>query len=86
MDIVFVLLPIALTLGGVGLIGMLWAVKTGQFEDLEGPAHRILFDDDREMVPDQTQKPKIAATTSLPGQEGLNLGATKGKNNKDGST
>ncbi|MBF0147353.1 MAG: cbb3-type cytochrome oxidase assembly protein CcoS [Magnetococcales bacterium] len=54
MESVFVLLPIALILGGIGLMWMLWAVRTGQFEDMEGPAHRILFDDDQDLIPDDS--------------------------------
>ncbi|MEO5327024.1 MAG: cbb3-type cytochrome oxidase assembly protein CcoS [Magnetococcus sp. THC-1_WYH] len=51
MDSVFILLPIALILGAIGLMWMIWGVRTGQFEDMEGPAHRILFDDDADMIP-----------------------------------
>jgi cbb3-type cytochrome oxidase maturation protein len=40
------LIPVALGLGLVGLIAFLWAMKSGQFDDLDGAAHRILFDDD----------------------------------------
>jgi cbb3-type cytochrome oxidase maturation protein len=40
------LIPIALFMGFVGLLAFIWSVKTGQFEDLEGEASRILFDDD----------------------------------------
>lgn len=36
----------ALALGGLGLIAFLWALKSGQFDDLDGAAHRILFDDE----------------------------------------
>ena len=36
----------ALGLGLIGLVGFLWALKSGQFEDLDGAANRILFDDD----------------------------------------
>ena len=42
------LIPIALFLGLVGLAAFLWALRTGQFDDLDGAAHRILFDDDEE--------------------------------------
>ena len=42
------LIPIALFMGLVGLIAFLWALKTGQFDDLEGEASRILFDEDDE--------------------------------------
>jgi cbb3-type cytochrome oxidase maturation protein len=40
------LIPVALGLGFVGLMGFLWALRSGQFDDLDGAAHRILFDDD----------------------------------------
>jgi cbb3-type cytochrome oxidase maturation protein len=40
------LIPVALMLGLLGLIAFLWALKSGQFEDLDGAANRILFDDD----------------------------------------
>jgi len=39
------LIPIALILGFVGLLAFLWAIKSEQFDDLDGAAHRILFDD-----------------------------------------
>lgn len=46
MDILYLLIPISVVLafaiGGV----FWWAVESGQFEDLEGPAHRVLTDDD----------------------------------------
>jgi cbb3-type cytochrome oxidase maturation protein len=45
MDILYLLIPLSLVL--VFLIGAMfwWALKGGQFDDLEGPAHRILDDD-----------------------------------------
>ena len=42
------LIPIALFLGVLGLAAFLWALKSGQFEDLDGAAHRILFDEDED--------------------------------------
>jgi len=46
MDILYLLIPLSLLL--VFLIGIIfwWALHSGQFEDLEGPAHRILMDDE----------------------------------------
>jgi len=41
------LVPLALTLGAIGLFAFLWALRNGQYEDLDGAAHRILIDDDR---------------------------------------
>jgi cbb3-type cytochrome oxidase maturation protein len=40
------LIPIALFLGLLGLAAFLWAMRSGQFDDLDGAAQRILFDDD----------------------------------------
>lgn len=40
------LVPIALGLGLAGLVAFLWALNSGQYEDLDGAAERILFDDD----------------------------------------
>lgn len=40
------LIPIALGLGLVGLFAFMWALNSGQYEDLDGAAERILFDDD----------------------------------------
>lgn len=40
------LIPIALLLGFIGLIAFLWALNNSQFDDLDGAANRILFDDD----------------------------------------
>jgi cbb3-type cytochrome oxidase maturation protein len=39
------LIPVALFLGGLGLAAFLWALKSGQFEDLEGAQYRSLDDD-----------------------------------------
>jgi cbb3-type cytochrome oxidase maturation protein len=46
MDILFLLIPLSVVL--VFLVGAAfwWAVRSGQFDDLEGPAHRIIADDD----------------------------------------
>ena len=46
MNIILVLIPVALLLGGIGLAAFLWALKSGQFEDLDGAAERILIEDD----------------------------------------
>lgn len=53
MNIIYLLIPLALVLAGIIIWIFFWAVKSDQFEDLEGPAHRILMDDD-----DTTQKSK----------------------------
>ena len=44
MSILVYLIPIALFLGAISLLGFLWALSSGQFEDLDGAAERILLD------------------------------------------
>ena len=46
MTIIVYLIPVALGLGLLGLIAFLWSVNSGQYDDLDGAAHRILMDDD----------------------------------------
>lgn len=46
MNGLLILIPVALFLGLLGLAAFVWALKSGQFEDLDGAAHRILIDDD----------------------------------------
>lgn len=46
MEMLFIMIPAAIFLGLLGLVFFIWSVKTGQFEDVEGPKYRIFFDDD----------------------------------------
>ena len=46
MSMLLYLIPAALFLGLLGLGAFLWSVRSGQYDDLDGAAHRILFDDD----------------------------------------
>lgn len=46
MEGLLYLIPIALLLGLLGLVGFMWAMRSGQFDDLDGAAERILFDDE----------------------------------------
>ena len=60
MEIVFLLIPVSLGLVGLIVWALLWAVRSGQFEDLEGPAYRILLDDEEPPAPSparSTDKP-----------------------------
>lgn len=45
MDLVIILLPLALIIAGLMLGLFVWAVRSGQYDDLETPAVRMLFDD-----------------------------------------
>jgi cbb3-type cytochrome oxidase maturation protein len=46
MEIIYFLIPIALVLVAGIVAGLFWAVKSGQFDDMEGPAHQILMDEE----------------------------------------
>lgn len=45
MDSLLLLIPVSLFLGLLGLVAFLWALRSRQYEDLDGAAARILFDD-----------------------------------------
>lgn len=47
MDVIAYLIPIALFMGLLGLAAFIWAMKSGQWEDLDGAAMRILHDEER---------------------------------------
>lgn len=52
MDILFLLIPLSIIILIVAIWMFIWAVKSGQFEDMEGPAYRIIMDDDNDpMIP-----------------------------------
>jgi len=65
MEVLFVLIPISLILITLAISVFGWVVKNGQYDDLEGPAHSILYDDDADMIPGPDDKPK----TSIKDQE-----------------
>lgn len=55
MDILILLIPIAIILAGCAIWAFFWSVNSGQFDDLESPAHRILFEDDDQLIPDDAR-------------------------------
>ena len=46
MEVMVILVPLALGLGLVGLLGFLWSLKSGQYDDLDGAAWRAIADDE----------------------------------------
>ncbi|MBD8067235.1 cbb3-type cytochrome oxidase assembly protein CcoS [Devosia sp. PTR5] len=46
MSVLLVLVPVAMGLGFLGLGAFLWSMKSGQYDDMDGAAERILHDDD----------------------------------------
>lgn len=47
MEVIYLLIPVAIIIVVAIVVLFFWAVKSDQFEDLEGPAHRIIMDDDK---------------------------------------
>lgn len=74
MNILLILIPITLILVTIGVLVFNWAVKSGQYDDLEGPAHRILYDDDRDMIPDDAKQPHQRESQPAPGKQAPNAG------------
>ena len=56
MSILYLIIPVSILLVLVIIWVFLWAVRSGQFDDMEGPAHRILMDDD--VTQPKAAKPK----------------------------
>ena len=74
MNILLILIPITLILVTIGVFVFNWAVKSGQYDDLEGPAHRILYDDDRDMIPDDAKQPHQREGQPASGKQDPNAG------------
>lgn len=70
MEIMFLLIPISVVL--VFLIGAVfwWSLKSGQFDDLEGPAYRLLMDDDDRPPVAAEQREEAGSSEKKPRSEG----------------
>jgi len=55
LEILYILIPLSIFIVTIAIFIFSWAVKSGQFDDLEGPAHSILFDDDKDMIPKEAK-------------------------------
>lgn len=51
MDVIYWLIPVVILIGLVMVGVLIWTIKSGQYEDLEGEAGRILMDDDESLLP-----------------------------------
>lgn len=75
MDVIYGLIPGMILLGVVMLIVLFWAARSGQFEDLDGEAFRILMDDER---PKQASAPEAQPEAST--AENITTATEKGNN------
>ncbi len=58
MEIVYLLIPVAIILVAFATWAFFYSVNSGQFDDLDSPAHRILYDDDEDMIPEDARVKK----------------------------
>ena len=56
MSMLYVLIPLAVLLLGVAIWAMVWAIKSGQFDDLESQGWSVVLDDDQKPPPDDDGK------------------------------
>ena len=62
MSVIYVLLPLALILGGIALYAFIKSVKGGQFDDLETPPLRMLTDDEEVRAPAKREAPPVSTS------------------------
>jgi len=63
VETIFVLLPLALLIAAIAVGFFIWAARTGQFDDMETPAVRILFDDEEPRPAGKGSPSKLPETT-----------------------
>jgi cbb3-type cytochrome oxidase maturation protein len=56
VEVIYFLIPLMIVLGLVMVGVLFWAARSGQYDDLEGPANRILMDDDDPMLPGRERR------------------------------
>jgi cbb3-type cytochrome oxidase maturation protein len=61
MSMLYVLIPLALMLLGIAAWALIWAIRTGQFDDLESHGWSVVLDDDQRPPPDPEPGPDVGA-------------------------
>lgn len=64
VDSILFLIPISIIFLTIAVIALIWNIKSGQFDDMETPAHKILFDDDEDLMPDDAKPIKKQESNS----------------------
>ncbi|MBI4049187.1 MAG: cbb3-type cytochrome oxidase assembly protein CcoS, partial [Devosia nanyangense] len=66
METFLYLIPISVILGLIGLVVFLWTLRNGQYDDLDGSAERIIYDEDRPKVDNVGQAEAEAEAEAYP--------------------
>jgi cbb3-type cytochrome oxidase maturation protein len=61
MSMLYVLIPLALVLLAVAAWALIWAIRSGQFDDLESHGWSVVLDDDQRPPPDPEAEPRVGA-------------------------
>lgn len=67
MSMLYVLIPLALGLLGIAVWALLWAIKSGQFDDLESHGWSVVLDDDQKPMSDVNDEPDQQENRVNPG-------------------
>jgi cbb3-type cytochrome oxidase maturation protein len=86
MDILYLLIPLSVVLAFFIGAAFWWSVHSGQFDDLEGPAHRIIADDDSPLDLDQDGGRRSSLRSRVRGREIDHAGATEDSDRAAGAT
>ncbi|HID83019.1 MAG TPA: cbb3-type cytochrome oxidase assembly protein CcoS [Chromatiales bacterium] len=65
MEILYLLVPLAVLFVFIAVAAFIFSVRSGQYEDLEGPGHRILMDDDDPLIPKYGEERKAKRSARL---------------------
>jgi cbb3-type cytochrome oxidase maturation protein len=68
MTVLYLFVPLSMVIAAILVWAAFWAIKNNQYEDLEGPAHRILMDDDDPRIPTQPHSTEDAKSETKPPQ------------------
>ena len=79
MGVIFVLLPLALLFVGIAVAWFVWAVRSGQFDDLETPAVRILFDEPTERGQGRREREEASPGSSVYGPDSVSQASASEK-------
>lgn len=69
MTALYMLIPVAVVIVGLVIWLLFWAVNNGQYDDLDGPAHSILFDDDEINTSNETTPKNDTSHNATPSQK-----------------
>lgn len=71
MEVVYFLLPVAVLMSATGLGFFVWALRNGQYEDLEGPRWRVVYDDDSVPLPPRARPSSPPDAGARPSKDGV---------------